>query len=135
MNTIVVTTDGPLECTGELSIVAMDGSPVATEAQTWLCRCGHSANKPYCDGSHQRVGFRDSTETRAAQVADNALEAGPLKVTLRTNGPLRLDGPFELLHPTIGRIFAGRETALCRCGNSKNKPFCDGTHRQTGFVT
>jgi 3-phenylpropionate/trans-cinnamate dioxygenase ferredoxin subunit len=33
-----------------------------------------------------------------------------------------------------GLVFAGEQTALCRCGRSAKKPFCDGTHRQIGFV-
>lgn len=57
MNAIVVTTNGPLECRGEIEIVAADGAVLALEAETWLCRCGQSANKPYCDGSHNRIGF------------------------------------------------------------------------------
>jgi CDGSH-type Zn-finger protein len=55
-------------------------------------------------------------------------------VTLRSNGPLRLDGHFEVRHPSSGLICAGGETALCRCGQSAKKPFCDGTHRQVGFT-
>jgi CDGSH-type Zn-finger protein len=134
MNHIIVTTNGPLECRGELNIVAMDGKPIATETETWLCRCGQSANKPYCDSSHNGAGFKDSSSPQPAQPAGQAGESGALRVTLRVNGPLRLDGPVEIAHPVIGLIFAGKETALCRCGHSKNKPFCDGTHRQTGFV-
>ena len=57
MNTIMVTNNGPLECRGELEIVTVDGVIVAQETETWLCRCGQSANKPYCDGSHKTAGF------------------------------------------------------------------------------
>jgi len=134
MNTIVVTTNGPLECRGELDIVTMDGAPLATETEAWLCRCGQSASKPYCDGSHDRVGFRDASAPKPAQAPDEPPKAGALRVTLRVNGPLRLDGPVQISHPALGLIFSGRETALCRCGQSRNKPFCDGTHRQTGFI-
>jgi len=42
-------------------------------------------------------------------------------VTLRPNGPLRLDGRFEVRQPSSGLIFAGGETALCRCGQSGKK--------------
>ena len=134
MNTIVVTTNGPLECRGELQIVSMEGKPVASETQTWLCRCGQSGSKPYCDGSHERTGFRDAGAPKPAQPMSDPGQSGALRVTLRANGPLRLDGPVEVRHPDLGLIFAGKETALCRCGQSKNKPFCDGTHRQVGFV-
>ena len=134
MNTILVTTNGPLECRGELQIVSMEGKPVGAETHTWLCRCGQSANKPYCDGSHGRTGFRDAAAPQPARPMSEPGQSGALRVTLRTNGPLRVDGPVEVSHPVVGLIFAGLETALCRCGQSKNKPFCDGTHRQVGFV-
>lgn len=56
------------------------------------------------------------------------------KITVSTNGPIRIEGDFTV-HDAEGRQFGlGGRTAisLCRCGNSANKPFCDGAHRQ-GF--
>jgi CDGSH-type Zn-finger protein len=58
MNTIMVTSNGPLECRGEIAIVNADGVVLANETETWLCRCGHSANKPYCDSTHRKIGFQ-----------------------------------------------------------------------------
>jgi len=55
--TIVPLTDGPYEVTGEVSVVAPDGSVLRETAKAYLCRCGHSANKPFCDGSHKRQGW------------------------------------------------------------------------------
>lgn len=132
MNVITVTANGPLECRGAIELVDAEGKPLASLAEAWLCRCGQSANKPYCDGSHSRTGFTDSSAPPAS--AEMVAEAGPLGMTLRPNGPLKLDGPCEVRHPTSGLIFAGRQTALCRCGQSKTKPFCDGTHRNVGFA-
>ena len=135
MNTIMVTTNGPLECRGEIEIVTVAGAVVGKETETWLCRCGQSANKPYCDGSHKTTGFRDaSVAAPAAQPTGTGGSDGVLRVTLRLNGPLRLDGRFEVRTPVAGLIFSGSETALCRCGQSAKKPFCDGTHRQVGFT-
>jgi CDGSH-type Zn-finger protein len=57
------------------------------------------------------------------------------RITVRPNGPLRVEGDFELLDPQ-GRPFglAGRTgISLCRCGHSQNKPFCDGSHAKAGF--
>jgi len=50
--------DGPLEITGTLRMVDAEGAdqPVS-EASVYLCRCGHSADKPFCDGSHKKAGF------------------------------------------------------------------------------
>ena len=50
--------DGPLKVSGNLEITSGTGRVVARVTTTWLCRCGGSANKPYCDGTHARIGFR-----------------------------------------------------------------------------
>lgn len=57
---ITVEADGPLFVDGLVRVVAADGTVVETTDRTWLCRCGHSANKPFCDGSHRRNGFTDA---------------------------------------------------------------------------
>jgi CDGSH-type Zn-finger protein len=49
--------NGSLKVTGNLEVVSGTGRTVNRVTQVWLCRCGQSANKPYCDGSHKRVGF------------------------------------------------------------------------------
>ncbi|HUB90820.1 MAG TPA: ferritin-like domain-containing protein [Dyella sp.] len=49
--------NGPLCVRGNLEIVSGTGRMVARVTSTYLCRCGHSQNKPFCDGSHARVGF------------------------------------------------------------------------------
>ena len=57
------------------------------------------------------------------------------KITAASNGPLRIEGDFEIVDPT-GKAFglAGRTAiSLCRCGHSANKPFCDGSHNRMGF--
>ena len=57
------------------------------------------------------------------------------KITVMNNGPILIEGEFEIQDPT-GAAFglAGRTAIkLCRCGQSANKPFCDGSHNRTGF--
>ncbi len=57
------------------------------------------------------------------------------KITVVHNGPIRIEGEFSICDPE-GRAFglAGRTLiSLCRCGQSGNKPFCDGTHNRVGF--
>jgi CDGSH-type Zn-finger protein len=51
--------NGPLEVSGPVEVTDSAGAlgPVE-EDPIYLCRCGHSANKPFCDGSHKRVGFQ-----------------------------------------------------------------------------
>ena len=59
----------------------------------------------------------------------------PAKITIRDNGSLRVEGEFTL-YDANGNAFdlAGRTSiALCRCGHSENKPFCDSMHRKLGF--
>ena len=59
----------------------------------------------------------------------------PSKVTVFSNGPIRIEGEFEIVDSSGNRFgLAGRTTiGLCRCGHSANKPFCDGSHARTGF--
>jgi CDGSH-type Zn-finger protein/uncharacterized Fe-S cluster protein YjdI len=51
-------TDGPLKVSGNLEIMSGTGRVVARTTSTWLCRCGHSSNKPFCDGTHKKIGFK-----------------------------------------------------------------------------
>ncbi|MFI6757965.1 CDGSH iron-sulfur domain-containing protein [Micromonospora sp. NPDC050417] len=56
-------------------------------------------------------------------------------VTVYENGPLLIRGDYALRTALGGPIDPGRDTvALCRCGKSSLKPFCDGTHKMAGFV-
>jgi uncharacterized Fe-S cluster protein YjdI len=51
----------------------------------------------------------------------------------RPNGPLLVKGRIRLESPDGSLLFEGERVALCRCGQSGNKPFCDGTHQKVGF--
>lgn len=50
--------DGPLQVTGEVNVKNEAGEIVVKTDKTFLCRCGASANKPFCDGSHRKIEFR-----------------------------------------------------------------------------
>lgn len=54
---VTPTTNGPLKLEGNLEIVTGTGHTVDRTQRAFLCRCGHSANKPFCDGTHKKVGF------------------------------------------------------------------------------
>lgn len=56
--TITPTPNGPLQCVGPLTVQGADGHTSSSD-ETRLCRCGQSETKPFCDGSHERVGFKD----------------------------------------------------------------------------
>jgi CDGSH-type Zn-finger protein len=57
------------------------------------------------------------------------------KITVRSNGSIRIEGDFEICDLEGGVFDLGGRTTigLCRCGHSENKPFCDGTHKKVGF--
>jgi CDGSH-type Zn-finger protein len=167
-----------------------------------LCRCGGSANKPFCDGTHGKIGFKDrntadparnkrkayagkritifdnraicahaafctdelasvfrhrdtpwivpdgaevekiiSTIERcpsgALSYAIDGVEAKPAQrppmVTVTDNGPYAVTGGIELMGVKLGDGASAEHYTLCRCGASKNKPFCDGSHWDAGF--
>ena len=61
--TVTERPNGPRYVRGKIRIFAQDHSRVREDTRVALCRCGSSANKPFCDGSHRRVGFRTSDPT------------------------------------------------------------------------
>lgn len=130
-NTVHVQANGPLYVRGDVTITDAEGTTVLKDTRLALCRCGQSKNKPLCDNSHLD-GFADAGVLGTANL--KTPDAGPgLKVSPARNGPLLFDGPLTI-HGTDGSTNAGTRAALCRCGHSSNKPFCDGTHRSVGFT-
>ena len=55
---ITVVDNGPLQVKGAIELVDQDGNAYETRRTVFLCRCGQSATKPFCDGSHVRTGFK-----------------------------------------------------------------------------
>jgi CDGSH-type Zn-finger protein len=219
---IVVSENGPYLVSGGLPLSrAAIGANAAGDSIDWvaegavagrdsyaLCRCGQSSHKPFCDGTHAKVGF-DGAETASRQpYAEQAREmdgpalaltdAEPLCAFARfcdragnvwnTVGEVRTEGQRAAFTEQVGQCPSGRLIAwdvaartpiepqlapsivlvedpsqgvagplwvrggvevvaadgvayevrnrvtLCRCGQSKNKPFCDGTHASIGFT-
>ena len=62
--TIQPTEDGPYEVTGEFTVVDHNGKAYKKRKKVFLCRCGGSAMKPYCDGTHVSNGFKDASEAK-----------------------------------------------------------------------
>ena len=58
---VTVTDDGPYAVTGGIELVGVAFGEGASHEHYTLCRCGASKNKPFCDGSHWQVGFRDAS--------------------------------------------------------------------------
>jgi CDGSH-type Zn-finger protein/uncharacterized Fe-S cluster protein YjdI len=131
-NTIVVTNNGPLFARGDLAIENAPADMPGVRYRAALCRCGHSKNKPFCDNSHEAAGFKDSGAV--GETGKGAPAAGgPLAINPRKDGPLQVKGNLAIVASTGCVRWRGTETYLCRCGHSKNKPFCDSSHKTAGF--
>lgn len=199
---ITVAENGPYIVTGPCRLVDARGAEVPAGATFALCRCGNSSRKPFCDGTHAKIGFdgrrfetavsgaaqshrgtritihdnraicahagvctdhlpavfrlgeepwidADAASAEAIVALINRCPSGALgysvggvppagiprerAISCSRNGPLHVTGDMAL--KTIDGL-APRfpdHYALCRCGGSKNKPFCDGTHWAVGF--
>ena len=178
-----------------------DGESTETVTGAALCRCGASANKPFCDGTHRRNGFsdkkisdgsqdrRDSYTGEGITIHDNrgicahagvctdnlksvfrmgqepwidpdgaavddiidligkcpsgalsyslqgqeaaATDSAPT-ITVIKDGPYAVSG-IDLIDQAPGEGASALRYTLCRCGASKNKPYCDGSHWDAGF--
>ncbi len=130
VNTVRLRENGPLGFEGELVVAgAAKTGPRAT-----LCRCGASARKPYCDGSHAAARFTATGEVPAKDFAALAARDGPLNVEPQKDGPLKVTGNLEIVTGTGHTVNKVTQVWLCRCGQSKSKPYCDGSHKAAGFV-
>ena len=131
-NTVVISNNGPLYVDGELKVDGAADDMPGVHYRAALCRCGDSNNKPFCDNTHEHAEFRD----RGA-VGDTGpgfeSAGGSLEIKRAPNGPLLLSGNFTIVTGAGRESWRGSKAALCRCGQSKNKPFCDGAHVEAGF--
>ena len=99
-----------------------------------LCRCGQTKTPPFCDHSHDDAGFRATGEPEPTGKDAPGEDAGEaLQIIGHENGPIEARGALEITGGTGKRVHRGTRAFLCRCGLSKNKPFCDGSHKAGGF--
>src|SRR4029450_9259454 len=107
--------DGPYIVTGDFSVDAR-GAP-RDDASVVLCRCGHSSNKPYCDGTHRRVGFVDPS--LATTDWEPKFTSGAVRLTIipAPNGPLKCAGPVAV-SSADGQVRECHDIRLCRCGGA-----------------
>jgi CDGSH-type Zn-finger protein len=201
---ITVTNGGPYSVEDGIPIYDHRGDVIATTGVYFMCRCGGSSNKPFCDGTHEKNNFNgqefasknkasDRRDTyvgngvtiyddrsrcaHAGNCTDNLASvfkmgsepwidakgasieeitnlirtcpSGALSYTQSESGEpeenlegpkvtVAVDAPYHTRGVEIvsgeGDSYDVRERqALCRCGGSRNKPFCDGTHWYIGF--
>jgi CDGSH-type Zn-finger protein/uncharacterized Fe-S cluster protein YjdI len=128
VNVVQVRENGPLAVTATMTIGGVTHGYRAT-----LCRCGASQRQPFCDGSHTSVAFVASGEPKLLESEPVSPRDGALSVEPTTDGPLHLKGSVEIVTGTGHTVTRTTETWLCRCGQSQNKPFCDGSHKRVGF--
>jgi len=131
-NELRVSAFGPVYASGDLRILDSERREITRVTRAALCRCGHSANKPWCDGSHLDEGFDDPGFLDDPRVRTTGEESAHLTIRLRADGPLVLEGRFRIQGADAAAV-EGDAAALCRCGHSGNKPFCDGSHREVDF--
>jgi len=131
-NSITVLYNGPLYARGDLQLEGAPEDMPGITTRAALCRCGKSANKPFCDNSHIAAGFSDFGAVGDAGPGC-AGSGGKLVIKPLKNGPLLFSGKLRIDAGSGRRAWQGEQVALCRCGASKNKPFCDGSHKEAGF--
>ncbi len=132
-NSITLNVDGPLVCRGEITLINAAGEVLLEDSEVWLCRCGESKKMPFCDGRHRQAGFRDAGEfeDERAETLDSTI--GPLLIRVKPNAMLSIKGPVTI-QSADGRFHSQRSRgALCRCGRSGKKPFCDASHKCCDF--
>jgi len=133
-NRVVFRPNGPVYLHGDIEIRDASGNTLLDDSRVALCRCGLSRNKPLCDNSHKESNFRTDTTADNSNLPQASLENhGRLILKLMNNGPALVEGTYTLESPGIKAHTSDKNIALCRCGLSGSKPFCDGTHKKSGF--
>ncbi len=134
-NSARIEADGPIYVRGRIQVRDADGHLLSEAPRIALCRCGASSNKPFCDNSHTESDFTDpgGLGRGGVFVDDMVDEDGLLSITVAENGFLRFSGPVTI-RAADGEDRQITKATLCRCGASSNKPFCDSTHREIGFI-
>ncbi|MFH5833817.1 CDGSH iron-sulfur domain-containing protein [Halalkalibaculum sp. DA384] len=137
-NTISVNPDGPIYFRGNIVVQSQEGDPVLQDSRFALCRCGASGNKPACDNSHKKIDFSASSHIPRAPFSSDRQqektgEGETLILKVMKNGPLLVEGSYQIYSTTSQPVNSSKTIALCRCGGSSDKPFCDGTHKEIGF--
>ena len=132
----MVRPDGPLICKGDIDITLLnaDEELILKEKEFALCRCGLSSKKPFCDGSHKSSdisipqSFVDKREEEISNISEG------LTITVKKNAMYSVKGAFTLFSRDGVSKTTRTKAALCRCGESNNKPFCDMNHKKCDFA-
>jgi uncharacterized Fe-S cluster protein YjdI/CDGSH-type Zn-finger protein len=121
-NTIRLVRNGPLYLRGDFTIVNGTGELVVNDTRAALCRCGGSANKPFCDNTHKTNGFVAPETVAEPQSIIETLDGGNLHVETTINGPLHITGSFTVLKSKGEAVYQGTDETFCRCGGLRTSP-------------
>lgn len=126
--------NGPVYFFGDLEVRDSDGNTVLKDTRFALCRCGASKNKPACDNSHLKLDWKAGVDADTSNMNERVEnDQRGLLIKLMENGPVLIEGIYTLESEKTGEYTSSKNIALCRCGGSSNKPFCDGTHKKIDF--
>ncbi len=122
----IIVPKGPIAIRGQIELGDRSYNRIT------LCRCGQSQNKPFCDGSHHQHSF-DDKQYAEKESTDSPQSPSSIVVKPITDGPVILSGELSIQNTDGEELCRREKSGLCRCGASKNKPFCDGSHKEQGF--
>jgi len=122
--------DGPLGVEELETLTNSKGDELDVKKRIALCRCGGSQNKPFCDGTHKKIGFSSIIEKSESDQENNESRRA---IKIFMNGPYEVSGDIELNINDEMSLSNDDPYYLCRCGASENKPFCDGSHKKINF--
>jgi CDGSH-type Zn-finger protein len=132
--TFYVRPNGPLIARGKIRVESPNGQVLTEADEVFLCRCGKSANKPFCDGAHKSCNFSDDAHFSDDKAEE--LDSGEeVVIIVRVNAMLIAKGSMTIKSEDGLSITTRNKAAFCRCGKSANKPFCDASHKRCGFVS
>jgi CDGSH-type Zn-finger protein len=129
-NEMQVTSGGPLKMTGNITLINEDGN-VTHGNSLRLCRCGASKNKPFCDDQHLEIEFLDGGAINHLSEWMPVVRPQTVTVTCVKNGPLKFRGYLRIFNRKNQECIT-MSGALCRCGKSTKKPFCDNRQECSG---
>lgn len=133
-NRVSLQENGPVYIFGDIEVRDHEGNVVLQDTRFALCRCGASHNKPACDNSHKEINFEAGTGADTSKLPEPAKDKfDKLIVKLMKDGPAILEGMYTVESDLMEPQTSDKGIALCRCGESSSKPFCDGSHKETGF--
>jgi len=127
--------DGPLYVHGNIALIDPEGNVLHKDTRMALCRCGDSKNKPFCDNTHLDTGFKADGVGTPRESVEQLAEDDVLRIMVRPNKSIRFMGNFEVFNGRGELLYSGCRAGMCRCGASKQKPFCDSTHNDIGWTS